>query len=393
MIRPDRDNGFLTAKDLFLIAAIAFPTATIAVGVIGSMENGAQTGVNLAGITGSFLLAAVSFGRILGQREERRREVRHHKIDPCVEAGEHIEGCIFMEPEKPKSPTPPITSGTAKPEAPSTGQVHHNTDTNKVQFYDGQGWRDTDLDFAEITDDTPGGPVLNTEIAMCMECGNLLDDSRDQRRHQGKQVDRCLHCARHGLCIANPDGPHQRIVWPEDPDFDPAKLQIGPLPDTVTRIGYCPECREEFRQVGDAVYELTWADVGWLWAAQENPELLNLRRADAVLTNVTFSPPQAPGGFWFGFDTGDKVGYHFVHRPPLVRGSRLHSMLSALGREDNADYDDDDLRIMLPKRGEKGKFRLTLNGDDEIVEIAALPCPDCDTIHTLEKANNCVEPF
>lgn len=389
MIRRSLHPEWLTKRDLWKLFAVAIPVAMVATATLAAQQDGLEAFSSVFTITGSFLMASFSLGRLWGDMAARMREVDQHRADDCVMAGAHVEGCIFAEGG---APTVMVNKeGKRFYEGLTKTQLSDQIGKATGAYPDPGSHTKQELlqMHATVTNDTPEDEVLSTEISMCMECGNLLDDSRDQRRHQGKQVDRCLQCGKHGLCFANPDGPHERIVWPEDPDYDPGKHLVGPLPDAVRRVGYCPECRAEFREVGDGFTELTWEDVGFLWAAESNPELLEQRRVEGVCTSVVFGPPQDPSGFWFGFDIGDKVGYHFIHRAPLVRGDLLWTMLHTMGRQDNEGYDDDDLRIQLPRREEKGRFRLTLNKANDIVDIAALPCENCERIHPLEHPTDC----
>lgn len=121
-------------------------------------------------------------------------------------------------------------------------------------------------------------------ISTCVECLSLLDDTRRQAKHQGRLVERCLECAVHSLCPANPLGPHEHVVWPEDPAYDLERVGDipGPLPTADQRIGYCDDCLQPFRQrESGRFHDLTWELVGLMWA--EHRGVSQCREVEAMI--------------------------------------------------------------------------------------------------------------
>jgi hypothetical protein len=183
------------------------------------------------------------------------------------------------------------------------------------------------------------------EISMCRECSALLDDSRDQRNHQGRTIDRCLTCAKHGLCPSDVEGKHQP-VWPEDPAYDPAHQRIGPLPVDL-RTGYCGLCLGEFLAGDDDFRDLTWEMVGVLWAEHQwDPEKdLALDVRDVVVWDYTANSmgTRVTVSLW---DAKRRVTHPVAVQIPFGPSSAMARLLDALHIQPDSgtSIDLDDLK-------------------------------------------------
>jgi hypothetical protein len=252
------------------------------------------------------------------------------------------------------------------------------------------------LDAGRISREEMMEVLGSTEMSMCAECGAFLDDSRNHVKHMGKAVDRCLACAKHGLCLANPDGPHERIVWPEDPDFDADELQIAPMAPNELRVGYCARCFQEFHGDGQGFQDLTWETVARLWAAESDPALLMVSEVWTEFRQPTFVDASAShrtgapaGSLWFALtEIDDPTQGYAIWTPP----GRFHGVAALLWEQIRRNDQEDPTTLSLGnwERLMGREARLTVNGRGEVVDIEVADCPNCGRIHNWHQGGSCL---